>query len=121
MNTSLAAVAALALTVGLTGFSSTAMAAEKAQPRDLGLTCQELTDVGEQYAGSLIYYVKGHYDAQKGVWTDYGPKSKTATVDGVEDFYLPVENIFEYCSANPQATVVKALSEYPENLRRHHD
>lgn len=72
-------------------------------------TCDQLTSLDEQYAGSVIYYTKGHYDAKNHVWTDYGPKGKSVTVDEVDDYYLPVEDIYDYCKQNPKETLSHAI------------
>lgn len=95
-----------------TSFTSlTAYAATPQKDADT-YTCDDLVTVGEQYAGSVIYYTKGHYDAKHDVWTDYGPDSKSVTVDEVDDYYLPVEDIYDYCVKNPKDTVVNAIHKH---------
>jgi opacity protein-like surface antigen len=114
MKTTLAAMALLATC--LTSMSASAATPPKSSDT---YSCEELVALGEEYAGSVIYYTKGHYDAKHDRWTDYGPGGKSVTVDEEDDYYLPVEDIFDYCVKNPKATVVKAITENNVGIYKH--
>ena len=83
-------------------------------------SCDNLVALGEQYAGSIIYYTKGHYDAKRDVWTDYGPNAKTATIDEVDNYYLPVEDIYNDCVANPKQTLMQAIWKHDHSAMGKH-
>jgi len=72
-------------------------------------TCGELVDLEYEQVGSVVYYIRGHYDAKNDIWADYEPSKQTVME---EDFYVPVESIYDYCMKNPKGTVVEALTAY---------
>lgn len=72
-------------------------------------TCEDLTDLEYEKVGSVIYYIRGHYDAKHDIWAGYTPDKQTKIED---DFYMPVENIYSYCMKNPKSTVVDAITTY---------
>lgn len=72
-------------------------------------TCDALVDLEYEQIGSVVYYIRGHYDAKNDIWADYAPGKQT--VIG-EDFYVPVEDIYNYCLKNPENTIVEALTRY---------
>lgn len=73
-------------------------------------TCEDLVDLGYDKAESVVYYIRGHYDAKHGVWADYEPDKQTKVFE--EDFYVPVEQVYAFCKENPGTTVVEALTAY---------
>lgn len=72
-------------------------------------TCDDLVDLDYERVGSVIYYIRGHYDAAHDIWTDYSPDDETTVED---DLYIPVEDVYGYCMKNPKSTVVEALTTY---------
>lgn len=81
--------------------------------------CGELAAMDQEYIGSMLYYVKGHYDSERNVWTDYGPNNNEGTLM-VENMYLPVPEIITYCAEYPENTVVQAIEETGKN-KNHRD
>lgn len=79
--------------------------------RHASYTCEELVKHQIEDAGRVIYYVAGHYDSKKDVWTDYAPNHKTETAD-VYEMYLPVDKIYAHCTKNPNDTVSGAIALY---------
>ncbi|MDD5586213.1 MAG: HdeA/HdeB family chaperone [Alphaproteobacteria bacterium] len=94
-------------------FSTPSHAAEnaKAASKYDTYTCDELTSLNYEYVGSIVYYVKGHYDAKRDIWTAYGPKSKSETADIMDD-YIPVQDVYAYCVKNPKDTVINAITKH---------
>jgi hypothetical protein len=72
-------------------------------------TCEELADLDYEKVGSIVYYIRGHYDAKRDIWAGYEPGKQTRIED---DFYLPVEDIYNFCVENPKSTVMEALTNY---------
>ena len=83
--------------------------AEKAAYGYDSYSCDELVGLDYEDLGSVIYYIRGHYDAKHDIWVDYSP-DKQKTVE--DDFFIPVEKVYNYCKKNPKSTVVEALTTY---------
>lgn len=104
----------LLLAVTVLGFSVPAFAdqeiAETAAYGYDSYSCEDLIDFEYDKAESIIYYVRGHYDAKHDIWADYEPSKQKEVFE--EDFYVPVEKVYEFCKKNPKSTVVEALTTY---------
>ena len=102
-------IASLAFVASLVVSTSPAVAAAPAKSAEHETyTCQELVLLGIEEIVPVIYYVAGHYDAKRDIWTDYGPNSKSETAD-VGLVEIPVDEVLTYCRKNPKDTVVNAL------------
>jgi hypothetical protein len=91
-----------------------AHAADSTKSNYATYTCDELTALNYESVGSVVYYVKGHYDAKHDVWTDYGPRSTSETAD-IGKGYVPVEDVYSYCLKNPKDTVVNAITKHKKS------
>lgn len=72
-------------------------------------SCDALVNLDYEKVGSVIYYIRGHYDSKHDIWAGYGP-GKQKTIE--DDFYMPVEDIYSYCMKNPKSTVIDAITTY---------
>ena len=114
-------IGSLAIALVGVAFSVPAYATATSKPASTSQTysCEELTGIDYEYVGSMVYYVKGHYDAKHDTWTDYGPKDKTVTAD-VENEYVPVRDVYAYCSKNPKHAVIKAVGAVKDAAKQKH-